>query len=244
MTPIVLDLSHHNAIPGNYNDLVAQFRKFKAAGIVGIIHKATEGTLTVDNRFATRRQAAFEAGLLWGSYHFLKFGSIPQQAKHYIDTADPAPDNLVALDHESTATLAEVTAFLKYVEIRLGRKAVLYSGATIKEQLGTRVDPYLGSHRLWLAQYSPTAKVQASWSTYWLWQYSDEGQVGGISPIDVSTYQGSATALAAEWSGGPLAAIPDVPVSDAIPPVKTPIQPPQSLLERVIAFLQSLFGKG
>jgi hypothetical protein len=31
----------------------------------------------------------------------------------------------------------------------LSRKAVLYSGFLIKEQLGNRIDSYLAAHRLW-----------------------------------------------------------------------------------------------
>ena len=93
---------------------------------------------------------------------------------------------------------------------RLGRKAVLYSGALIKEQLGDRVDPFFGSHRLWLAEYGPEPRVPRSWSQQWLWQYSGDGigpeprTVAGIpgagGALDCNSYQQSAADLAAQWA--------------------------------------------
>ena len=47
INPLVVDLSHHNE--------VADFDKIKAAGIAGIIHKATEAIGFVDNMYAVRR---------------------------------------------------------------------------------------------------------------------------------------------------------------------------------------------
>ena len=59
INPLVVDLSHHNE--------VADFGKVKAAGIAGIIHKATEAIVFVDNMYAVRRGPAMNAGLLWGA---------------------------------------------------------------------------------------------------------------------------------------------------------------------------------
>jgi GH25 family lysozyme M1 (1,4-beta-N-acetylmuramidase) len=50
INPLVVDLSHHND--------VADFGKVKAAGIAGIIHKATEAIGFVDNMYAVRRDPA------------------------------------------------------------------------------------------------------------------------------------------------------------------------------------------
>jgi len=64
INPFVVDLSHHND--------VTDFSKVKAAGIVGVIHKSTEGTGFADKMYAVRRGHAIDAGLLWGAYHFLR----------------------------------------------------------------------------------------------------------------------------------------------------------------------------
>ena len=107
--------------------------------------------------------------------------------------------------------LLEARDFLGKLGDRLGRKPVLYSGALIKDQLGGTVDAFFGGHRLWLAQYGPTPKVQKSWHSYWLWQYSGDGigplphDCPGIpgnsaGKIDCNTYAGSPDQLAAEWA--------------------------------------------
>ena len=76
INPLVVDLSHHND--------VADFGKVKAAGIAGIIHKATEATGFVDNMYVVRRSEAVNAGLLWGAYHFLRPVSIPAQVDFFL----------------------------------------------------------------------------------------------------------------------------------------------------------------
>ena len=62
INPLVVNLSHHND--------VADFGAVKAAGIAGIIHKATEGVGFADKRYADRRGRALGVGLLWGAYPF------------------------------------------------------------------------------------------------------------------------------------------------------------------------------
>jgi GH25 family lysozyme M1 (1,4-beta-N-acetylmuramidase) len=140
----VVDLSHHND--------VANFGKVKAAGYAGIIHKATESIGFVDNMYAIRRGDAINAGLLWGAYHFLRPVSIPAQVDFFLKIAAPDNMTLLALDHEDA----------------VGRKAVLYSGFLIKEQLDDRIDGYPAAHRLWLAQYGPRPVTPRNWPSAWL----------------------------------------------------------------------------
>jgi hypothetical protein len=70
----------------------------------------------------------------------------------------------------------------------------------------------LGRHRLWLAQYGPRAKVQASWDRYWLWQFTEgkandprRKRIAGIpgnarGELDCDYYPGTAEQLKAEWA--------------------------------------------
>src|SRR5262249_49179643 len=84
----------------------------------------------------------------------------------------------------------------------------------IKEKLSNRNDPFFGSHRLWLAQYSQNPEVQKSWSTYWLWQYADKksglqpNQVPGLpgdskGNLDCDSYAGTQAQLKSEWASEP-----------------------------------------
>jgi lysozyme len=204
----VLDLSHGTK--------VTSFANARAAGLIGVIHKASTGMSGHDELYAERRTAAREAGLLWGAYHWGTARPVADQVENFLTAADPDDETLVALDYErdvgNQMSLEQAREFLERIQDRLGRKAVLYSGSTIKEQLGNRVDPFFGSHRLWLPQYGPAPHVQASWSTFWLWQYSDGTatsagpvRIAGIpgdgqGRVDCDYYPGGEARLRAEWA--------------------------------------------
>jgi len=202
INPLVVDLSHHNE--------VADFGRVKAAGYAGVIHKATEAIGFVDKMCALRRGQAMNAGLLWGAYHFLRPVSIPAQVDFFLKIAAPANTTLLALDHEDQRVpLVDAKEFLLRVERSVGRKALLYSGFLIKEQLGNRIDGYLAAHRLWLAQHGPRPVTPRNWPSAWLWQFAGDGvgpkpySVPGIvdTGIDISHFDGDAVKLGAEWAG-------------------------------------------
>lgn len=205
MTPVVIDVYH--------GDPVVDFSLTKAAGIVGVIHKATQGGSIVDQGYSTRRKLALAAGLKWGAYHFFDFSASPQaQADHFLSVAAPDENTLVAFDWENVGSrepsAALARAFLEEIETRLGRKAVIYSGNVAKEQIKGK-DDYFGSHKLWLCQYSTKWVVQESWTTPWLWQNNGDSYgpgphtIPGIKGLcDNNTVIGSMTVdqLVAEWS--------------------------------------------
>lgn len=172
---LVIDCYHGNTI----GDLHAA----KASGLVGIIHKASQGSTMVDLAYAGRRKLAREAGLLWGAYHFFDFGNPEHQADHFLSVAEPDDETLVALDWENIGrgapTSAQAMLFLEQIMTKLGRRAVIYSGNVAKEQIHG-ADQFFGDHRLWLAQYGARWQVQASWTRPWLWQFSETGRFPGF----------------------------------------------------------------
>jgi lysozyme len=121
----------------------------------------------------------------------------------------------MALDYEPTPgnqmTLPMAREFLQRIIDETGRKAIIYGGHLLKGDLGDTVDAFFGSHRLWLAQYGPVPRVQASWATYWLWQYTDgeDGptprSVPGIpgdsrGRLDCDHFAGTEVELRAQWA--------------------------------------------
>lgn len=179
MLPLVIDIYH--------GDVVRDFATVKAAGIVGIIHKASQGGSIVDHAYASRRKQASALGLLWGAYHFFDFTApAAHQADFFLSVAAPDAATLIALDWENigskepSALLART--FLVEIEARLGRKAVIYSGNVAKEQISGK-DAYFGSHRLWLCQYGAAWKVQESWNSPWLWQNNGDSMGPGPHSI-------------------------------------------------------------
>ena len=196
-TPIVIDIYHGNVV----NDFAA----LKAAGIVGVIHKASQGANIADPLYATRRKAAADAGLLWGSYTFNTGQDVAAQVVEFFSHAEPDANTLMALDFEDNPTsnmsIGQCRQFLQIADEKLGRKLVLYSGNRVKDILGGQVDQFLGSHRLWLPQYGNSPIVQPSWAAPWLWQFSESGKLPGTDgSIDLNAYAGSASDLATEWA--------------------------------------------
>jgi lysozyme len=177
-----------------HNDNVTSFQQAADSGIWGVIHKATTGATGKDPEYANRRQPALAAGLLWGAYHWGTNADVQSQVDNFLSIAQPDATTLVALDFEETdgnqMTLDQARQFLTIVAEELGRTPVLYCGGLFKSELGNQQDPFFGSHRLWLAQYGANPIVQASWQTYWLWQYTDS--TDGLSPNTVPGIPGDA----------------------------------------------------
>lgn len=198
MQPNVIDISHHNT--------VKDFAALKAAGVLGVIHKCTQGANYVDPLYAARRKLATDAGLLWGAYTFNTGEPVAFQIKNFISHAEPDTKTLMCLDFEdnpsSQMSLGQCKQFLTSFNSQLGRKAVLYSGNRIKDLLGTQIDHVFGTHRLWVPQYGPAAKTQGSWAgNWWLWQYSEKGSLPGTDgAIDLNYYPKTPDKLAAEWA--------------------------------------------
>lgn len=204
MKPVVTDLSHWNG--------AVDFAKVKAAGIQGVINKASQGTSFVDKTYAKRRKYALANGLLFGAYHFATNDDVKKQVAHFLKTAAPDANTLLAIDWEpngkKTMSLEQAKEFCRLVYEATGQRPVLYSGNLIKEVLNTRPDPYLSQHRLWLAQYGPKAKLPPGFKSYWLWQYTGDGigpephSLPGVTSkvCDLNVFGGGD--LAAEWAPG------------------------------------------
>jgi len=200
---VVVDISHHN---GNVD-----LTKAQQDGIVGVIHKATQGTGMVDNKYVTNRQKGQTAGLLWGAYHFGTKSDGAAQADFFLSKANADNQTLLVLDYEpngnSTMTLSQARAFVTRINEKTGRFPGLYSGSLIKEQLGGQpADPILSQCFLWIAQYGPQVKnIPPTWPTWTLWQYTDgvagptPHSVDGIGPCDRDQFNGTLEQLKKLW---------------------------------------------
>ena len=205
MAPInvVVDLSHFNS--------VSSFETVKAAGIVGVIHKATQGTTMLDPKYHARKPEALAAGLWWGAYHFgVGNEDGAAQAKFFLSAVAPGPHDLLVLDLEvnpsgKSMSLAEAEDFVKYVEAATGRWPIVYGGSYITEIVGRNTETALSFCPFWLAEYGPTRHLPPIWTTWTMWQYTD-GQVGpqphsvaGIGNCDRDMFNGDMDGLAQLW---------------------------------------------
>lgn len=206
IAPVVIDISHHNEVR------TGGFASMRDFGIRGIIHKATQGTGFVDKMYAPRVDAAVGAGLLWGAYHFGDSSNPSDQAVHFLNTANPGKDALVALDLEpngaKTMSVSQAVIFLDVVAQKLGRPAALYAGFyTLDGHMTDEQARYLGQHRLWLAAYNKAPKTPKPWTGPWLWQFSGDGRnangivVPGVSSgVDMNAFGGSIAELEQSWA--------------------------------------------
>lgn len=191
-----IDISHWQNFP--------DFTKVKAAGVIAMIHKATEGSSYVDPNRAQNISNAIKAGIQCCTYHWLKPGDATDQMRFYLKTVDPVPGERVVIDYEEDGCtlddLHEAVAFL-LDDSRL-LQVTVYSGHLLKEQLDNDYDEMLANNTdLWLAQYT-TGTPTWSDETYpaWtLWQYSESGSVDGIdgSLVDLNRFNGSDAELLA-----------------------------------------------
>ena len=239
INPMVVDLSHY--------DPADDYNQVKSAGIVGIIYKATQGGSYQDPTYVAQRSEALKAGLKWGCYHFGDNSDVEAQVRNFIDFAKPDADTLICLDFEDngskTMSLIQAEDFVSALEVHLDRdcQTVLYSGNLIKERLGNKVDPFWCERRLWLTQYGSSPSVPPTWNTFWLWQYTGDGDgpmphtIDGCCPdIDISSYDGTPEQLAAEWATGQAEPAPPAPPTPEELVVTITISAPEGVTVNVV----------
>lgn len=199
---VVVDLSHFNT--------VSSFETVKADGIVGVIHKATQGTNEQDPEYHSRRSQALAAGLWWGAYHFGVGEDGAAQANYFLSVVNPGPQDLLVLDFEQnpggpSMTIEQAEQFVTRVQQATGRMPGIYGGSYLRELLGNTLNPTLAQCWFWLSEYGPTPHVPQNWPTWTMWQYTD-GQVGpephsvnGIGNCDRDQFNGEMDGLQRLW---------------------------------------------
>ena len=204
----VIDLSHHNT--------VTSYRDIAAAGIVGVIQKASQGFAYQDPTFAERKQAVQQAGMLFGAYHFGVAGDAVAQAEYFLKAAGGA--GLLVLDYEPNPqghdmSLLEAEEFVHHIFVRTGRYPGLYSGHTVKEALAAAnitspAQTELSKCWLWYARYGALPLVPTVWKNWTLWQYTDGAagdaphEVRGVGLCDRDQFNGTEPQLRAFWRDG------------------------------------------
>jgi len=188
----VVNLSHYDLMRPDFNAM-------KSQGILGVIHEATYPRFEIDSRYFERQQAATQAGLLWGAYHYGNGTDPIRQADHFLSVVSNAwaqtdqrarpPGVLLVLDFEKnghypggTMRLDQAIAFVERIRERTGKYPGIYSGEyNIQRTLnGARLSAgqtgVLGNCWLWLANYSSQPRATSPWSGWQLWQYCGDGR--------------------------------------------------------------------
>ncbi|SHL65075.1 glycoside hydrolase family 25 protein [Hymenobacter psychrotolerans] len=164
--------------------------------------KASEGVTLRDARFRRNWDAARQAGVHRGAYHYFQPNyDGTQQANLFTRTVPLQPGDLPpVLDvehaefHDVAYMRRNVATWLRLVERHYGVRPILYSNYSFyKRYLAGHFDKY----PLWLAHYevSQPSLPREKWI---IWQHSDEAYIPGIrGTVDFNVFQGNFETLLA-----------------------------------------------
>lgn len=179
-----IDISHYQNNP--------DFKRVKAAGIQFVMLKATEGVNYIDPCFKSNAAAAIAAGLPIGVYHFLRAGSVENQARDCLAAIKPYKITWpVAVDVEHNELLAmgrdKLTSMVLDFCARIkaaGYHPMVYSNYnwlySAKHLDVTRIKA--SGIPIWMAWYSNATPESTNRSALCdMWQYASDGHVDGIT---------------------------------------------------------------
>lgn len=169
---------------GNIN-----YEQVKNNGIEIVYIKSSEGSNFVDPYFNPNYTNAKANGLKVGFYHYVTARTNEEainEARFFVATiSGKEPDCRLAMDFESFGNLSveEINeigiTFVKTVENLSGKEVIIYSNTNDATNI---FSGELTNYPLWVAQYEveePTPN--GKWSTWAGWQYTDVGEIAGIS---------------------------------------------------------------
>src|SRR5437899_100315 len=118
LRPCVIDISHWNTVDS--------WDRLKAAGIKGVICKASQGTRYGDDHYVNSRTQAQARGMLFGAYHFATNADPAAQVDWFLKHAQPDASTLLALDWEHNPdgpdlSLPQAKIFLTSLMAKTGR---------------------------------------------------------------------------------------------------------------------------
>ena len=171
--------------------------KVAKAGIKFAMLKATEGNTITDSRFYTNVEGAQAAGIPVGAYHFFAASNRDEmiaECNYFLDTVKGIKLGMpLALDVEGkildigkSVIVPLLQEFCERVE-KAGYYVAIYASASVLKT--TLNDERLKPYDLWAAQWSSSEPNIPQ--SYGMWQYSNQGNVLGISgrvDLDYSFY--------------------------------------------------------
>lgn len=206
--PTVIDLSHHYWDNGG----APNFQAAAAAGLRGVIYKASQGTGYRDPTYNKTRALVEAAGLLWGAYHFGTAATAKEQASNFLNAAAVNAQTLICLDFEkneqtpsNTITKAIAVEFMDRVSQVVGRMPKFYTGPFMYEVFGKARVSEFQTYDVWWARYAEATELHPTWNNYFLWQYSDGHSgpkprgVSGIGYCDCNRFDGTDAELSSRW---------------------------------------------
>ena len=197
--PIVVDLSHWQADPIDWDDLFE-------AGTNGVILKATDGVSYVDPTFHDRCGEAMNAGLNVAAYHFLRHLDVDEQMHSFLTEVDRHKLGRVCIDYElpeddasTEPDLSDLFNAVYYLKQFKALDIAVYGSGKLRADIGADYYHYLSNTSLWIAHYTDDAQPlwpSNQWPRWDLWQYSNACDVKGVNgPVDGNRWNADAGSL-------------------------------------------------
>lgn len=188
------------------------FEAVRQSGIDAVYIRTGEGSDYVDAYFESHYQGALAAGLKIGYYHYVTAqneAEAREQARFFCSLIrGKAVDLYPAMDFESFPGLdveeinAIGAAFMETLNDCLGYFPSLYSDTNNTANVW---DSSFASYPLWVAEYGPAVPSNTGyWATWDGFQYSDAGNVPGISgQVDLDYFKDTMLINGGNDSGSP-----------------------------------------
>ena len=196
----------------SYYETSIDWTRAKAAGIAFSFIRVSDGTTTIDTKFAQYWAGAKSAGVLRGAYQFFRPDQdATAQANLLLSkmgTLQPG-DLPPVLDVEVSGgmTKAQVAAgvhtWINRVTAATGVTPIVYTGLYTWPDLTGSTN--VTTSPLWVAQYTSAGcpNIPAPWTKWMFWQHSATGSVDGVaaSGVDLNVFNGTLAELSAYAAG-------------------------------------------
>lgn len=198
---IGIDVSHWNG-DINWGIVDADF----------VLMKCTQGNGYFDDKYTRNKEGCVYYSIPHGVYHYFEPDiDGASQAEFFYQKAGDKYLQVWVLDVEkaSSVNVANHNLNLEKAVKRLreltGEQPWIYT-SKYKWQVctGDLVTDWAQGCQLWVAHYTTalTPLLPVGWYTWGMWQYSDNGAVAGISPVDVNRYNGTKDEMLVEFGNG------------------------------------------
>jgi lysozyme len=188
---------------------VVDFKQMKAAGMSFVYLKSSQSTW-MDRTFIDHRDAAEEADLMWGAYHFLSWDDPIKQADYFsMLLANNSGDLPPICDFEWWKTtpsnaVGMLAQFIQRVKTNLERQPGIYTAPGYWTPNGS-VNPFFADCPLWIAHWRvKTPIVPKPWTDWEFWQDTDkgDGRYYGVESkqIDIDYFNGTVEELKAKYA--------------------------------------------
>ncbi len=203
-TPGVRQHDVHGVDVAKYQGEI-DWAQVKASGQAFAFIKATEGADRLDDRFAQNWQAASQAGLARGAYHFSYWCS-PMSAqaewfKRNVPVDPTALPPVLDLEWNSKSptcprsvprdiAIASIRSFISAIEQHYRKRPILYTDINFHRDVLS--DGVFAEYPVWVRSVKDLPQMRYPGRQWSFWQYSDKSAVPGITGlVDRNAFAGS-----------------------------------------------------